>query len=652
MIRCLLLFALAAFCSAEDDNPLPDLPVAYTASLMWNIWVVDEYENSTAMTFSVLETVDEGQQKSMIETEREINYVNEDGETAYYIEYDKIIWRPGVHGVNRFLNIFDIQSGDLSGLYCQADSIRDDSFANFLFGFDVNDDTWYPSVSHMLHWGDKNYTFVKKTAVNGIPVYEYAGIWELPELGGILNVAYFWSDPSTWDSTAGINKTAPVAIQAWGPLTLIGQKVEINMTVEFTDFYEVTAPDTWFLPPVDLWCEGRSMEDELTLHTDHYMYESELVFSIVDKHGVMQHIISPRSEWYDEAMRVSRADYKPPDFSGRDPDPFNNPNGFVTSIQDYVSGLTYSINQELGNCTIQRIDESHDGTDDHGHVHMMNPLYMFFNGDKFSFNGVASERGFEADTFIRSAPPLLQLSSSVGMNITTVLFMTSPDYDVENGDGAERMLPAKIIRYPTDKYHVDGIGMVANFYNFRMSREDFQDFDIGPCFADDNKMHLMMRLGWDENMDIENTLREFYKNTRAAIVFWGQVTPIRVQNIESDIDEHNKALFVIFTVVGYPKNFAPINTESTDAYRDLDEIYSNLESAIEAGDLKIDIIAKSGGVIKAVAEPGSLLELGDRGGSYTYKDGYTPGAMAACGIILLLITIGGFGALLVFVIKL
>ena len=47
---------------------------------------------------------------------------------------------------------------------------------------------------------------------------------------------------------------------------------------------------------------------------------------------------------------------------------------------------------------------------------------------------------------------------------------------------------------------------------------------------------------------------------------------------------------------------------------------------------------------------GSRIDSGS--GSYTYKVGYSSGAMAACGIILLLITVGGFGALLVFVLKL
>ena len=39
-------------------------------------------------------------------------------------------------------------------------------------------------------------------------------------------------------------------------------------------------------------------------------------------------------------------------------------------------------------------------------------------------------------------------------------------------------------------------------------------------------------MGWTEDMDIDNTMRKFYREVRKTVVIWGRVTPIRVQNIE------------------------------------------------------------------------------------------------------------------------
>lgn len=58
-----------------------------------------------------------------------------------------------------------------------------------------------------------------------------------------------------------------------------------------------------------------------------------------------------------------------------------------------------------------------------------------------------------------------------------------------------------------------------------------------------------------------------------------------------------------------------------------------------------------GGFVMSQAEPGSLRVLGDRSGSYTHKTGYSSGSMAALGIMMLILTVGGILALLVFVLK-
>ena len=131
----------------------------------------------------------------------------------------------------------------------------------------------------------------------------------------------------------------------------------------------------------------------------------------------------------DYNRQITRTDYKPLNIANG-MDPFDGKTGFVTQINDFatgklkiiqnnsinenllfIQGLSYTINMDLGNCTIDYLtnDESgmyicnlfkafnvliyfklgtvaiHDG-----HIHMQNPFFTM-NFDKFAFNGVVRE---------------------------------------------------------------------------------------------------------------------------------------------------------------------------------------------------------------------------------------------------------------------
>ena len=43
-------------------------------------------------------------------------------------------------------------------------------------------------------------------------------------------------------------------------------------------------------------------------------------------------------------------------------------------------------------------------------------------------------------------------------------------------------------------------------------------------------------MGWNEAMDVENTRKLFNDEIRFAVSLWGEVTPIRIVNIEVSLD--------------------------------------------------------------------------------------------------------------------
>ena len=71
-----------------------------------------------------------------------------------------------------------------------------------------------------------------------------------------------------------------------------------------------------------------------------------------------------------------------------------------------------------------------------------------------------------------------------------------------------------------------------NVFHFSKASPDFSLYDISPCFEDNQQMHLMVRMGWHPDMDIENTRKLFNDEIRNAVTMWGKVTYIRVVNIE------------------------------------------------------------------------------------------------------------------------
>jgi len=618
--------AKGALCDG-DDPPYPVLPRAYSASTMINLKMGTK-NGSLSMILSMFVSVDEDNQRSMLSSEID----DKDSLRKETLTMNKNA------GVERFFytirNESDAENGE-----CYVDEIvfSKDGLFFLLAMLDIDINDWYLPLSHLL-WSDD---FIYLSTVNledddtGIIVHNYNKTFNTT--GAILDINYYWTDPTQWTGTAGPNVSTPAFIDIEG---LFGDS-SIKIRVAFSDYQQVALPEIEFIPPYEMWCQNRVMKDELPTIRDYIMYDSEIVFSFMDIDELWVNIILPRTEWFDADLLISRADFKPPSLDNADPDPFVNSNGFISQIHDFNTGILYSINQDYGNCSVELVNEADNGAD-HGHIHMMSPFYMFYDQSLFAANGEERDRGIELDSYIRSGPIF---KDELGINITSVVMLTSSDWEVDTQSQQQRFIPARIISYPTKGYGKKGELMTANYFNFRTGTHDLHDFDITPCFTGDNQKHFMIRFGWDPDMQIDQFVREFDTAARVSISLWAEVTPIRVQKIQEYHDDDKKFLYVVFTIVGYP--LSDYNEHDTPgSIRTLIQAKASLIKSIDAGEFIIHFNQFS-----LVAEKSSLKELDSRGTDYEYKDGYTPGAMAACGLILLLVSIAGTGSLLVFVLK-
>ena len=71
-----------------------------------------------------------------------------------------------------------------------------------------------------------------------------------------------------------------------------------------------------------------------------------------------------------------------------------------------------------------------------------------------------------------------------------------------------------------------------NVFHFSRHPMDFSHYDISPCFEESEKLHLMVRMGWSPSMDLEQSKRMFNDEFRREVMLTGQVTNIRIVNIE------------------------------------------------------------------------------------------------------------------------
>jgi len=442
-----------------------------------------------------------------------------------------------------------------------------------------------------------------------------------------------------------------VAAVMEGEATIAGRTEHIKIEMDYGHFREIDFPDAFYLPKDDLWCYNREMNDKLPEIPSQISYTEEVLMLWLNSEMKPIEVVIPRDVWLDYNHQITRTEYKPIDPNNQG-DPFDGKTGYVYQIDDFNTGLSYTISADYGNCTVGYLsgpDETGTVINHDGHIHMHNPFFTM-NIALFAFNGVRIDRSMEIDAYLRSAPPFHHPDVD-RENETNVFFLSNSNFEVQDGIEPERLIPTKVEIYPSTKYNEPFEKFKMNIFHFSRHPQDFSHYDISACFEEPQKLHLMVRMGWTPDMDLEQSRRMFNDEFRRAVTLAGKVTNIRVVNIETAIDADNSALFVIWSVLDYPKGFDLMLNDLPDAIRPLDEIEKNIQTAVDKGLFQVDIYTTGGGTKPSLAESGSLRVLGDRSGDYAHKNGYSSGSMAALGIMMLLITVGGILALLVLVLK-
>ena len=95
----------------------------------------------------------------------------------------------------------------------------------------------------------------------------------------------------------------------------------------------------------------------------------------------------------------------------------------------------------------------------------------------------------------------------------------------------ERLIPAQIQIYPEQAYNDPGQRRTYNIYKFSKQRGEFQDYNIIPCFEETHLLHIMIKMSWSMDMDLEAN-EELQRYARYSVRTTAKITALRVQNIE------------------------------------------------------------------------------------------------------------------------
>lgn len=523
----------------DHPSPLPLLPSYFTSHLLYNTKTDIRFRqqfsrcarqggcapypaNTPPITplgesHSMREVIDDRTKRAAVTALTEFKMNNEST-----LLYDKIIWNDALSGAKNFIN--HIIVGYPTGVqFCLTDNVYQSSILDWLFGFDPNcpgnhADCQLPSVTHMLHMAGC-WTEVGKAVYRGVNVIEYNATWKIDAWNANLNVKYYWSDPEVWVGSSGMGRSVPIAALIEGnAMNEKNETVSIVEEIDYQEFFEIEPTGREFHPPADMYCEGRAMNDDLPkIIADFFTFGSEYIYhhAIAGPDGSDQplqiKIVMPKKEWYDYDFGLSRVDYKPLNWSNPK-DPFAGREGVVSDIQDFNAGLSYIIDKEIGNCTIKPLSKDYGAgdiyIDEDGHLHMQDPLHFFHMDQKFAYNGVFSDRGIYMDAFV-TTHKIIEKPGEPEKNFTTAIFLTSSAYINQDSGEGERLLPAKIVRYPQEQYNDKRYWITYNIFHYSRTVPDFQDFDISPCFEENHKKRLSISMTFGPEMDIKGTIRFF-----------------------------------------------------------------------------------------------------------------------------------------------
>ncbi|KAK8742999.1 hypothetical protein OTU49_001476, partial [Cherax quadricarinatus] len=273
-----------------------------------------------------------------------------------------------------------------------------------------------------------------------------------------------------------------------------------------------------------------------------------------------QEWVSIVKNWYDYDRQLTRADYIPSVDSQE-----YAVAGLVevAVIQDFHSGVEYIVDKSLGNCTTIPIPDNYDTiTDPSGHVAIKDPLKLFGLGHvtNLTYYGTKYARQLPCDVWMGRLDFNIDNGTLHNFLLYEIYFLQS-GWREDGGEADSSQYPQPIlikIQEDITSTHysevVDIIYLEENVFKFEAVRPSLTVYDITSCFSGhDHIRRFEVAFPGDFREDYDSDSVGFTDTVQENLAQDLGISPIRVQHVLMEFDEHSSRLYCQFTLVDQPQ---------------------------------------------------------------------------------------------------
>ncbi|XP_064645649.1 uncharacterized protein LOC135498987 [Lineus longissimus] len=525
--------------------------------------------------------------------------------------------------------IYNYQTGQIlfytpfqNGYACQvADPAT--SPQKFLFPYTtVNGTKYLASAAMVLNFDNTKtpFIYVGKETIRGIPVHHWKTCAYWRGIEATMNLDWYWSDNTMWNSP-GTNQSIPIRAVAVGKISTPGAPSRtFDHRYDFIHFLpNAVRPETTFETPPGTICKNQLSTKAIPNIAQHFKFNMEITQPETK-------LTLYTKEWYDYKARLVRLDRKPVSIGG------GNQNT-ITEIHDFNTGVMYTTDQVLGNCSYKPIPKVNEITSevlaDGANVRIRNPL-EFLQLDKYpyTYTGTRTIRGVTCDVWITQRNDWPQGATN-NFTSTWEWYFSTSDWVTASGQVFERGEPM-MLELTAPKF---GIHFIYNVFDFNEQQPDLWNYDISQCYTYLDRRHFQFALPGNFKGIVDVNKKLFRYFVLLSVTATAHVSVLRVNNIQVDFDEND--ILVTFTLL----DRAPISGDVPMVVQEvpLDTASKLITDNINAGTFKVNMFVDTNqDPVTLTAKPYSVKEV-IREVVTGASTGYSVGIMVAVALAMLLV---------------
>ncbi|XP_070195925.1 uncharacterized protein [Littorina saxatilis] len=288
---------------------------------------------------------------------------------------------------------------------------------------------------------------------------------------------------------------------------------------------------------------GELSSVQLPTLTGQFSYRVEMVFP---RHN----LVKTYDVWYDYVSKLVRYDTRDAQAGAPYYSPFT-----ITTIHDFNEGVAYNIDTHQGNCTVTTLPTNNTLDSQNQNwtlvtssgielIAIKSPLEIFYLDNTYKFTGQKTVRGILCDV-LESKRTDLHIGSGTQHSIFQFFFQSASwEYDADSNDDITMQQPVQLVIMDDEANEF----IVYNFYNFNDEHTSYDNFNIAPCFTDDQRIEFVLDFNQTYHPYLETREWRFKQEVQLLLASETKVSPLRVQNMQ--VTYNLDLTYVVLTLLG------------------------------------------------------------------------------------------------------